>query len=891
MKRVIRWVRGAAVVCVVLTAFAPAAASGVPAKTTFTTPPTATRLPDGACRIDFAVSVPTDVEVAVLDKDGRVVRHLVAGMLGPNAPAPLAKDALTQSLTWDGKDDRGRAVAAGPCSVRVRLGSSPRLDRHVGWNGNTLEGAVVALAVGPKGEVFVLSSSGHGRTSLRVFDRTGRYARTIIPYPAATPKERTASVGHLEVDGERLPIVFNAHGGNTLPLTAGMKPQSMAVSPKGYLILASAVGTMSEHRPPRYLLAVHPEGGAPPETGYVGPQIRGLADRGIGFLGGAGEAGSPWFTGLATSPDGEFIYVTDTGRTFAGKVRHAVYRLRWNDRTPGPPRRGKQYMDTGPDDLVTPFLGEFGVPGADDKHFNNPQGLAVDPKGNLYVCDHGNNRVVVFDAAGALLGPWPVEKPEQIAVHPKTGAVYVLSRDGLDRRSPFAPVLRKFTAFEKGAAPTVLATLKQRIDCFALDAEADPTVLWASAGGLVQIADAGNELRSGKPVDNSDGLRYPGFVTGDPDRNRVLVREMLTGMGSKPIRTIDLATGRKEPFLSGTDTAIDAQGNIYCLGPYASNVLFRYDTAGKPLPFSDGTNKMETGAFRSYGPDLGVRGLTIAPNGDLYFVRSNNSEPGIQNRVDVFTPDGQVRRRNFIDGMQAGDCGIGVDAAGNVYLGVNVKPKDQPLPTAFAGKALAQTWEWWRFDRQGPRDVPWAYTYQNAYLNDLGAVMKFGPGGGAFYGFYVKPQKPTTQPVPVVGDVQNAPEGAGAVWSANLKNEAKVVGAVWRYGGVGPVPGSDFGWGDPGCVCWNSRLAVDPYGRVFAPNVFRFGVEMLDTNGNLIGRLGRYGNSDDAGLAFAWPAYIGAAGGKVFVSDPTNRRVTVIDFTWQAEQTCAAPGA
>ncbi|MFO7898006.1 MAG: hypothetical protein R6V58_02975, partial [Planctomycetota bacterium] len=106
-----------------------------------------------------------------------------------------------------------------------------------------------------------------------------------------------------------------------------------------------------------------------------------------------------------------------------------------------------------------------------------------------------------------------------------------------------------------------------------------------------------------------------------------------------------------------------------------------------------------------------------------------------------------------------------------------------------------------------------------------------------------------------------------------------------------PIPALDFGWGDPGCICWNSRLAVDPYGRVFAPNVFLFCVEMLGPDGNRIGRIGSYGNSDDGlgdepRIAFAWPAYVDVRGGKVFVSDPSTRRIAVIAFDYAGGATC-----
>jgi len=844
-----------------------------------------TRAVRGGVEITFAVSAPTDVEVAVLDAKGKVVRHLKAGLV----------TTLKQKLGWNAMDDLGREVKGGPFRVRVRIGATPKLEQYAGWNGNTLESGIVGLAVSPKGEVYALFASGHGRSSLRVFDKDGRYARTIIPYPSGTPKERTDSVGALEVEGERIPIVFNSHGGNLLPLVAGMKLQTMAWHPKGHLLLASAVGTISNHRPPRYILAVHPEGGAPPEFGFIGPQIRGLADRGIGFMGGAGEQGSRWFTHLATSPDGEYIYLTDSPRSYACKARHCVYRLKWSDRTPGAPRRGKAYRDRGPDDLTKPFLGEFRKPGTDDRHFNDPQGLVTDKDGNLYVCDYGNSRVAVFDRDGKPLGKWRVERPLQIAVHPRSGHIYVLSGDPFTRRGKFVPVLRKFALFGKTEEPAELASLKGGFGLMALDPSATPPKLWvAGRVGLAPVTDQGDKLALGASVVNHDGIKYPGFVTGDPVRNRIIYREMLTGR--LPIRTLDLRTGNKAGFLNGTDTALDRDGNIYVMGNYGSNAMFRYTPVGKPLRFkATGSHKLDTGAWSSYGPNIGLRGHCVALNGDIYLIRSNKWTGGVVNRVDVFSPDGKKKTPDLIDGLGSGDCGIGVDAAGNVYVGINAKPKAQPLPAWLAGKVPPKAWDWWRFDRQGPRKVPWAYPYQNTYLNHMGGVFKFGPEGGRIYGFSGKPRAKKGQPAPptpVLAEIKNAPANATEYLSGNLKRAAKIVGARWRYGGIGPIPSFDFGWGDPGCICWNSRLAVDPYGRVYAPNVFRFCVEMLDTDGNRIARIGTYGNSDDGvgekpGIAFAWPACVDVAGGKVFVSDPSNRRIAVIGFEYADSAECA----
>ncbi|KKK70451.1 hypothetical protein LCGC14_2923850, partial [marine sediment metagenome] len=369
-------------------------------KATFTAGPKALRA-GGQVKISFAVSAATDVEVAVLDAKGKVVRHLAAGLLGEHALAPLAKGTLKQELTWDGKDDLGKP-ATGAVRVRVRIGSEAKLTGQLGWDGNTSTDFIAGVTVGPGGEVYVLlANQSYGRTQLRVLDRNGKYLRTILPYSASTPPERLTGLGRLTVAGEELPIVFNAHAHSTVPLVGGMTRQSMLFSPKGHLVLASALGTITSHGPPRHLLAVHPKGGAPKGMPFVGPQIR----KARGFLGGTGEGYARTFDGLAASRDGKWIYLTSVVYSGLGRRDryHGVFRTKWSEEA-----------------LGKPFLGAKS-PGDDDSHFDNPHGLATDAEGNLYVCDRGNNRVMIFSPAGKLLGKFAVDKPLDIAVHPGTG--------------------------------------------------------------------------------------------------------------------------------------------------------------------------------------------------------------------------------------------------------------------------------------------------------------------------------------------------------------------------------------------------------------------------------------------------------------------------------------
>jgi DNA-binding beta-propeller fold protein YncE len=851
----------------------------------FTAKPAAVKAGDSV-KVSFAVSACTDVEVAMLDGRGTVVRHLAAGLLGPTAPEPFQKDSLAQQVVWDGKDDAGRSAGNGPFKARVRLGLRPKRDKILGRNDNTLSGDICALTTNPKGELFVLLADAfRGRAEIRVLDRQGKYLRTIMPYPANTPEARTETVGHVKIDGRRQPLVFNGQAHSLYPLTAGIRGQSMAWHPDGFLVAASAVGSMCNHGPPRHLLAFHPEGGAPEKTGFVGPEVR----KARGFMGGAGEGYSVGMDRLAVSPDGQRIYLVQDfklGYFEKGERQHGVYRLRWSDK-----------------ELGAPWLGRK-EPGDGDEQFNDPQGLAVDKQGRLYVCDRGNGRVKIYSLEGKLLGKFAVPDPEQIAVSPASGEIYLLCRKAVrsyelmnKNSDPVTSRVLKFGPWSKGEAPRELGRLeyetKKRVAEFmALDSSAKPPRLWVSVYTgyarpctLVPIDDEGERLNPREPVGQPGGLHYPTFLAADPQRNRVIVSDQESGHTA-----IDLETGNRTPLrLPGNDFALDKDGNIYLMGGYDSNALLRFDPQAKPLPFSaTGTNKLAV-KFRGYGPNMGLRGHCIAPNGDLYVRRS--PDHACVATVDVFHPDGTLKKAGLINGAGSGDSGIGVDNRGNIYLGMNLKPAAEPIPTDFAKIVPAAAWGYYRkLDRQ----PPWSYLYANPYLFHMGAIFKFGPEGGQIYGDF----SPKALFIAPSLALANAPADAVAYKSGYLGWDVKVVGAKWRYPGIGIIPHSfDRFTGDDGCECLQSQLDADPYGRVYAPSAFYSSVEMVDSAGNRLARIGAYGNADSAGpgskvsepeIAFAWPAECdyAEADGKLYVSDSVNRRVMVVRFDAGATESC-----
>lgn len=111
---------------------------------------------------------------------------------------------------------------------------------------------------------------------------------------------------------------------------------------------------------------------------------------------------------------------------------------------------------------------------------------------------------------------------------------------------------------------------------------------------------------------------------------------------------------------------------------------------------------------------------------------------------------------------------------------------------------------------------------------------------------------------------------------ADLQDAARskmwIEGAEWMYGGVGFTA--------PGCNCWNARFTFDYFGRSFAPEVDRFKVAVLDSNGNLILRVGRYGSADSAGTKSLVPLggdEVGMVNG-AYLATHTDRRLFIADL-------------
>jgi len=164
--------------------------AAVSAQVTFVQQPTMVSNGSGGYTITFQVSQNTDVEVSIVNvAQAKVIRHLAAGVLGTNPPAPLAANSLSQTLTWDGKDDFGVAVASQGLNARVRAGASPKLVNLLGENLYSFGSGTPTILTAPSGSVYMLGKAGGLFTFIRKYDASGNYIKTIFPPSALYPSD------------------------------------------------------------------------------------------------------------------------------------------------------------------------------------------------------------------------------------------------------------------------------------------------------------------------------------------------------------------------------------------------------------------------------------------------------------------------------------------------------------------------------------------------------------------------------------------------------------------------------------------------------------------------------------------------------------------------------
>jgi hypothetical protein len=540
------------------------------AEAKFAAPPKVVR-EGGETIITFAVGESTDVEVAVLDAKGRVVRHLAAGVLGGKNPPPAPlKPGLAQRLVWDGKDDLGKDAVQGPFQVRVRAGMSVVFGKMIGESPYT--GSVVSmpyrapvngLAVDAEGNLFVkmMSSVGsHGNSGLwpwhlRKFSPKGDYLRTLLPYPPSTPPAKASGFELLKTpDGLFTP----ANRTSLYPVFAVLGNE---IVPR--LVDGQIVFVHSEKRALSFLAA----------DGSNRLKI-------VPMWSEKAKLKCPGWLDIQTafSPDGRYAYLSNVaGSAYDGKKP--------SDIDPAWPQ-GRIYRQdlSKPGSEPQPFFDlalpdwekeKYWMPSAWDKK-TAAAGIDTDAKGNVLVCDLVNQQIVEISPEGKRLSATPVPWPDKVLVARKTGDLYVVSRK-VSRGALPPGTLRKITGRGDRASAVELPLLGTIGGAMTIDESGEKPVLWLAGqekdthdqGKLVRVEDRGTKLvMAGGPFLNRDekAITFVGYM--DVDREAELVYVTRSG---DTVWRYHGETGAGGPLaLKAVDVAIGPNGDVYTWGTTGS---------------------------------------------------------------------------------------------------------------------------------------------------------------------------------------------------------------------------------------------------------------------------------------------------------------------------------
>jgi len=908
--------------------FASIAVSAAGPEVSFQGKPSASRVGD-EFRIAFAVSKPTDVEVAVLAAGGKVVRHLAAGVLGGENPPPSPlKAGLQQDMIWDGKDDLGQTARTGPFRIRVRAGLKSQFDGFLLSNPDA-SGPISALATGPAGTVYLFHHDGTslpshwGSKKLKVISRQGRHLRAILPFPADIAPEKIKPLSPFCGEhGALVPHIHHLRHLSFYPDPAGSfaPHQSPVVDSRGrvyWLVMG-----------PR-LACLDADGGVPYPTFLSDPLLPGIKNL---------RMASPYLYGrdtpaLALSSDEKYLYLAGLGTGQHGKDKEnkplpCVFRIDlatrglaevFLGRLPDSSiSLGAGRADGGGSGTATagksssPLASRDASQGEREVSLRAPRGLAV-AGGLVYVADRDANRILVFkEADRSLAGQIQVEDPQGVGVDPATGAVYVCAHTG--RPNPNGKQTADLIKFDghRGGKELCRLTLPKTglnpntgVHRIAVDASASPVRIWVpdipySPSRLACIEDTGERLVNlGDPRDTkTPWAEGPRDLSLDRLRGELYIKvshqkwfrfEEATGRMLDPVDLARVYKYNLNMSDNGTQIVPHPDGSLVSLN--WNRGLIRLDRKGNPtnwagrdtdrIPFGGIMSFMERSLALLNADEMAV----ILPN--TYRLREADKERARRDNrmhsVDVIGTDGQPKR-TLIWQCTHGAV-LRVDRRGNIYLAEPLKPVGRSYPAFFDGKLLPQTRS---LTPQEGKDVFW-----NSYM--YGSIVKFQPSGGAIW--YGKDRKlsPSAvgQPPAELLARPTARFQAHLVYTPNVP--AEVQGAEWVRFGFAPFAlhsGSDT------CMCEGAGFDIDLWGRVFYPNVGQFRVEVVDANNNFVGAMGEYGNQDSGGpnalvrkppIPLAWPLSVVVSDTHAYVADTINRRVVRVRLGWAAEENCAIP--
>ena len=658
---------------------------------------------------------------------------------------------------------------------------------------------------------------------LRRFDRTGKYQKTLLPYPPSTDPAKTAGFRLLDTaDGLLTPE--HASGLDAVLFRFGDNLYSRVVDGSVVFIDNEAARLTFFKVDGSNAVKVVPMRTATDKfkwPSWLSPQV-------------------------AFSPDGKYAYYSNVANT---PYQANVHPSKCDREFP----QGRVYrqdltrLGSDPEnfyDLELPDYDrqKYWLPNAWNKK-TAAAGIAVTAKGNLFVCDLVNQQVIEISPEGKKLGAVKVSWPDKVLVGNKTGTLYVLSCAVSDGFRPPAQLLSIRLSGRDGAATVIAALpLKGALgQSLALDESGETPVLWLGGGGeVVRVEDRGTELALvGENLLNpKDAVSFVCYGDVDAEADLVYVTQ---GMG--PVWRYDGETGAGGLApIKACDLAIGPGGMIYAwgTGSYHGPVV-RYTRDFKPAPLSATAKHVYGSLSGRFGRGNSVAGLDVDRRGWVYFTNGGNSC-----QVQVYDAEGKAvpleRQATpedgrgpavpaLITGMVDQSGSIRVDSEGNVYVLQLGLPKEHIPPKGF---------------KKDP-----------AYLRATGTIYKFGPKGGEFRKFH-----------PVSGVLRSYSTPCGPVsghWAStgSVCHCTKPRFDVDAYGRV-VIPN---GWTYKVTLVDNADNPILSFG----------GYGNWDAQGPA-------STEPKPEIPLGWPIFAGASDKYIYVGDALSHRVVRADKVWAGEE-------
>jgi DNA-binding beta-propeller fold protein YncE len=261
--------------------------------------------------------------------------------------------------------------------------------------------------------------------------------------------------------------------------------------------------------------------------------------------------------------------------------------------------------------LTTPFIENRRAPG----RFWQPDGIAVDSGGNIYVAEGNNYRIQKLDAGGQPLAQWGSSSSRESAVEFSSPSGVALDSQGYIY---------------------VTDTLRDRVQ--KLGPDGWPLGQWGSRGSA-----PGQFIGPHGIAADDDGHIY----VADTSNHRIQKLDAATG---RPLAQWGGQGSDPGQFNSPRGVALDRQGNIY-VADTENHRIQKLDAAGRPLGQWGGQSNDPLEMYQPYS-------VTVDGHGNMYV-----AEP-YRNRIQKIGPDGVPLTK----WTSPSPYGVAVDGQGNIYL-------------------------------------------------------------------------------------------------------------------------------------------------------------------------------------------------------------------------------